>query len=392
MFFSSGKISSLEDTIRKRDLDIESLNKQIRMLQDENASLKNQNQSLEIESKNNRQNIEEYQKKLEKLNSSFNKEENADNKRIEQLFTSENQNLKTGLLDIQKNIAESTDIAKASLDKINDVSEIRNTSLNDLNKIMSSLSGLNTDSKEIGHTVDDLYTKAKNIGDALSMINEIVLQINILSLNASVEAASAGEAGKGFAVVASEVKNLATKTSEVAKHIEVIVKDIQDNVKTTNQKFDLIIETIDKLLNTTDKFNTDISNVYSATEDSFGNISHMTDRIFMSLAKLDHVIWKVNTYLSVAERKEVFKFVNHHNCRLGKWYNEGDGKEYFAKTKSYKALEKPHSIVHNGTHKVFDAIKNDKVDFNKVVLAFAEMERASQDVFLILDKILHEKD
>jgi methyl-accepting chemotaxis protein len=392
MFFSSGKIQELEENIRRKDIDIESLNKQIRMLQDENSQLKMANSNLESQSKDADKNCQEQERKIEELKAQLNNNSSDEGKKIGQIFTSENQNLKHSLLDIQKNIAESTDIAKVSLSKIEGISEERSSSLKDLNKIISSLSGLNDDSKEIGVTVDDLYTKAKNIGDALSMINEIVLQINILSLNASVEAASAGEAGKGFAVVASEVKNLATKTSEVAKHIEVIVKDIQDNVKTTNQKFDLIIETIDKLLGRTDKFGSNINEVYSATEESFSNISHMTDRVFMTLAKLDHVIWKVNTYLSVAEKKEMFKFVSHNNCRLGKWYTEGDGKEYFAHTKSYKALEKPHSVVHNGTHKVFDAIKGENIDFNKVILAFAEMERASQDVFLVLDKILHEKD
>jgi methyl-accepting chemotaxis protein len=392
MFFSSARVNELEEQLRKKDLDIESLNKQLRMLQEENSQLKQENSSLNSKVNDSSKNCQEQNSKIEDLESQVRDFENDDNKRVAQIYTSENQNLKISLLDIQKNIAESTDIAKSSLANINNIAEVRSTSLKDLEKIMGSLDLLNVDSKEIGLTVDDLYTKAKNIGEALSMINEIVLQINILSLNASVEAASAGEAGKGFAVVASEVKNLATKTSEVAKHIEVIVKDIQENVKTTNQKFDMIIETISKLMDKTDTFNKDMSEVYHATENSFGQISHMTDRVFMTLAKLDHVIWKVNTYLSVAEKKEVFKFVNHHNCRLGKWYEEGDGKEYFSETKSFKSLEKPHSVVHNATHKVFDAIKGDKTDFNKVIIAFSEMERASQDVFLALDKILHEKD
>jgi hypothetical protein len=58
----------------------------------------------------------------------------------------------------------------------------------------------------------------------------------------------------------------------------------------------------------------------------FEDISINTVNVFMSLAKLDHVLWKVNTYLSVSKGEPAFDFVDHHNCRLGKWYYEGEGK------------------------------------------------------------------
>ncbi|MEA3553424.1 MAG: CZB domain-containing protein [Campylobacterota bacterium] len=113
----------------------------------------------------------------------------------------------------------------------------------------------------------------------------------------------------------------------------------------------------------------------------------------MSLAKLDHVIWKVNTYLSVAKREPAFKFVDHKNCRLGKWYSEGLGKRYFSETPSYSQLDRPHSIVHNGTHHVFETISKDgDLDYGTLLKSFKEMEDASGDVFKLLDKILHERD
>jgi hypothetical protein len=113
----------------------------------------------------------------------------------------------------------------------------------------------------------------------------------------------------------------------------------------------------------------------------------------MSLAKLDHIIWKVNTYLSVAKKEPAFKFVDHKNCRLGKWYNEGAGKRYFSKTSSYPKLDLPHSRVHNSTNKVFESISNpNNINYQKAYQTFKEMQTASQNVFMILDNILHEKD
>ncbi|MCX6076213.1 MAG: CZB domain-containing protein [Campylobacterales bacterium] len=112
----------------------------------------------------------------------------------------------------------------------------------------------------------------------------------------------------------------------------------------------------------------------------------------MSLAKLDHILWKVNTYYSAVTKEEQFKFVDHHNCRLGKWYYEGDGKESFSHTSHYSKLESSHATVHNGTHKVFDLMVHENVDLRQMVSAFEEMEKGSTEVFATLDQILHDKD
>ncbi len=73
--------------------------------------------------------------------------------------------------------------------------------------------------------MDEINTQVNAINEAISVIDQIAFQTNILSLNAAVEAATAGEAGKGFAVVASEVRNLASRSAEAAKEIKAIVEN-----------------------------------------------------------------------------------------------------------------------------------------------------------------------
>jgi methyl-accepting chemotaxis protein len=72
-------------------------------------------------------------------------------------------------------------------------------------------------------SMEDINTEVSSISDAISIIDQISFQTNILSLNAAVEAATAGEAGKGFAVVAQEVRNLASRSAEAANEIKNIV-------------------------------------------------------------------------------------------------------------------------------------------------------------------------
>src|SRR5574344_308099 len=73
--------------------------------------------------------------------------------------------------------------------------------------------------------MDEINNQVNAINDAISVIDQIAFQTNILSLNAEVEAATAGEAGKGCAVVAQEVRNLAARSAEAAKEIKAIVEN-----------------------------------------------------------------------------------------------------------------------------------------------------------------------
>jgi methyl-accepting chemotaxis protein len=80
--------------------------------------------------------------------------------------------------------------------------------------------------------MNDINKEVSAIKDAISVIDQIAFQTNILSLNAAVEAATAGESGRGFAVVAQEVRNLATRSAEAAKEIKSLVENATNKADT----------------------------------------------------------------------------------------------------------------------------------------------------------------
>ena len=82
--------------------------------------------------------------------------------------------------------------------------------------------------------MDEINKEVTAINDAITVIDQIAFQTNILSLNAAVEAATAGEAGKGFAVVAQEVRNLASRSAEAANEIKALVQNA--SLKANNGK------------------------------------------------------------------------------------------------------------------------------------------------------------
>jgi methyl-accepting chemotaxis protein len=73
--------------------------------------------------------------------------------------------------------------------------------------------------------MEDINSQVTAINEAITVIDQIAFQTNILSLNAAVEAATAGEAGAGFAVVAQEVRNLASRSADAAKEIKSLVEN-----------------------------------------------------------------------------------------------------------------------------------------------------------------------
>jgi len=97
-----------------------------------------------------------------------------------------------------------------------------------MNSNANSLSSSSTEGETMANkttvAMDEINEQVSSINEAISVIDQIAFQTNILSLNAAVEAATAGEAGKGFAVVAQEVRNLATRSAEAAKEIKDLVE------------------------------------------------------------------------------------------------------------------------------------------------------------------------
>ncbi len=87
----------------------------------------------------------------------------------------------------------------------------------------------------------------------------------------------------------------------------------------------LLIERIAQVQTEVKGFEQSHSRINSEVKGYLGDISITTDSVFMGLARLDHMPWRVNTYLAINEGRPAFDVVDHHNCRLGKWYYEGEG-------------------------------------------------------------------
>lgn len=125
-------------------------------------------------------------------------------------------NTRNDMIGLEQINLTHTKLSQETIDMVQD----NKVAMNDLNKMMTQLS---VAIKEI----DDAGTKIKSLN---TTINEIAFQTNLLSINASIEAARAGDAGAGFSVVADQVRALAHRAASAADDTENLIDQIVTKV------------------------------------------------------------------------------------------------------------------------------------------------------------------
>jgi len=215
-------------------------------------------------------------------------------------------------------------------------------------QIAQSLDALSGDTLQTSQNVQNLTERAAQIGSIVQLIKEIADQTNLLALNAAIEAARAGEQGRGFAVVADEVRKLAERTAKATSEISTIVVAIQGETNLTKVQ-------MEGWAAKSHVFGRDVAGVMDnmkrlleLSHQMEGKISAAALRSFVEVAKIDHILYKFEIYkvfMGVSDRA-ADSFSSHTDCRLGKWYFEGEGKDCFSRLDGYAAVANPHQIFH----------------------------------------------
>ena len=127
--------------------------------------------------------------------------------------------------------------------------------------------------------MDEINKEVNAISEAITIIDQIAFQTNILSLNAAVEAATAGEAGKGFAVVAQEVRNLATRSADAANEIKKLVQNATQKANNGKQIADSMISGYITLNDNIEQTINLIKDVEIASKEQLSGINQINDAV-----------------------------------------------------------------------------------------------------------------
>lgn len=255
---------------------------------------------------------------------------------VERLVTLQNKAHK--LMDHLRNVTVSVDQSAGEVE----------TAMNAVSQTSSRVVNAITDNE---CSVENLLKQIQEIDHVITTIKEISYKTNLLALNAAIEAARAGEHGRGFAVVADEVRNLANRVQEATVEVSANISSIgrhgqiiQAKNSTAQQETKSVEDVVRQLIAKSHSMR--VMTTLMQFEATQGTHQHFVEKALQESEKGANAM----------PPSELPLPMDHHQCRLGKWY-DGAGRSNFGTITGFRELAVPHQKIHQLSVNLLEATR-----------------------------------
>lgn len=192
-----------------------------------------------------------------------------------------------------ENVVKSKDeVSKLVRDSESELKETQQLAISGeekLNALETQLFNVSNNLVEMQEVLSELHRSSEDIQSIVQIVQDIANQTNMLSLNASIEAARAGHEGHGFAVVASEVRKLSDQTAQSVEEIKVLIGKSRSFTASVTESIQHIEASVDNgsshFMSTKSAF----EDIVRAMEQNIGNINKMVQEINALATGIDDI-------------------------------------------------------------------------------------------------------
>jgi methyl-accepting chemotaxis protein len=217
------------------------------------------------------------------------------------------QEMETTVMEVSKSSEQAAINARRASDVARQGGEIINGALARMSAIAESV-------QSASGQIEELNKRSGEIGRVVAVIEEIANQTNLLSLNASIEAARAGQYGSGFAVVAGEVRRLAERTATATKEIAGTIEHVQRGTETAVDCMERSSHWVELGVGDTSKAGTALREIIAAAQNVGDSIQQIAASATEQKSAMAEINMNVVQIAKIAEESEVASRQSETTC------------------------------------------------------------------------------